>query len=192
MTFLPDLTSGRQGRGAARGGQLGPAAGFAPQAAALKTKMARDFDAPSHNFSTCVLPPFHSRVRSQRPPLYRPITTCQREAKAIPLISGTDRAEICGPDRVDCDGTRFAGQPFLANAATCSSVCHFAFGRAIHSRMIFRRVSWSFIFAVPWLSCLGQQGASAHDLRPRQVCRASHSAAVKFRQRVAASTRTPG
>ena len=28
--------------------------------------------------------------------LCRPITTCQREAKAIPLISGTDRAEISG------------------------------------------------------------------------------------------------
>jgi hypothetical protein len=34
MTFLPDLTSGQQGRGAARGGQLA-AAGFAPQAAAV-------------------------------------------------------------------------------------------------------------------------------------------------------------
>jgi hypothetical protein len=112
MTFLPDLTSGRQGRGAARGSQLGPAAGFAPQAAALKTKMVRDFDAPSHNFSTGVLPPFHSRVRSHRPPLCRPITTCQREAKAIPLISGTDRAEISGSDCADCDETRFAGQLF--------------------------------------------------------------------------------
>ncbi len=40
---------------------------------------------------------------------------------------------------------------FFANAATCSSVCRFSFGRAIHSRMIFRRVSWSFMFAVPWL-----------------------------------------
>ena len=44
--------------------------------------------------------------------LCRPITTCQREAKAIPLISGTDRAEISGSDCADCDGTRFAGSPF--------------------------------------------------------------------------------
>jgi hypothetical protein len=39
----------------------------------------------------------------------------------------------------------------LANAATCSSVCLLSFGRAIHARMIFRRVSWSSMFAVPWL-----------------------------------------
>jgi hypothetical protein len=39
----------------------------------------------------------------------------------------------------------------LANAATWSSVCLLSFGRAIHSRMIFRRVSWSSMFAVPWL-----------------------------------------
>ena len=58
MTFLPDLAIGRQGRDAARGGQRGAAARFAPQAAAFK--MARDFEAPSHNFSTCVPPPLHS------------------------------------------------------------------------------------------------------------------------------------
>ena len=62
MTFLPDLTSGQRGRGAARGGQLGAAAGFAPQAAALKTKMARDFDAPSLKLSTSV-PEFDRIVR---------------------------------------------------------------------------------------------------------------------------------
>jgi hypothetical protein len=39
----------------------------------------------------------------------------------------------------------------LANAATCSSVCRFSFGRAIHSRMILLRVSWSSMFAVPWV-----------------------------------------
>jgi hypothetical protein len=44
--------------------------------------------------------------------LCRPITPCQREAKAIPLISGTDRVEISGADRADCDGIRFAGPPF--------------------------------------------------------------------------------
>jgi hypothetical protein len=44
-------------------------------------------------------------------PLYRPITTCQREAKAIPLIFGTARAEISATDRADCGGTRFAGLP---------------------------------------------------------------------------------
>ena len=42
----------------------------------------------------------------------RPITTCQREAKAIPLISRTDRAEISATDRADCGGTRFSGPPF--------------------------------------------------------------------------------
>jgi hypothetical protein len=49
---------------------------------------------------------------SHRPPLFCRVTTCQREAKAIPLISGMDRAEMSGSDRVDCDGTRFAGPPF--------------------------------------------------------------------------------
>jgi hypothetical protein len=44
--------------------------------------------------------------------LSRLITICQRAAKAIPLISGTDRAETSGTDRADCDGTRFAGPPF--------------------------------------------------------------------------------
>jgi hypothetical protein len=44
--------------------------------------------------------------------LSRLITICQRAVKAIPLISGTDRAEISGTDRADCDGTRFAGPPF--------------------------------------------------------------------------------
>src|SRR5207302_11314294 len=34
--------------------------------------------------------------------------------------------------------------------ATCSSVRRFSFGRSIHSRMIFRRVSRSSMFAVPW------------------------------------------
>jgi hypothetical protein len=40
------------------------------------------------------------------------ITLCQREAKAIPLICRTDRAEISVADRADCDGTRFVGLPF--------------------------------------------------------------------------------
>ena len=44
--------------------------------------------------------------------LSRLITICQRAAKAIPLISGTDRAETSGTDRADCDGTRFAGRLF--------------------------------------------------------------------------------
>src|SRR5262249_58278030 len=44
--------------------------------------------------------------------LSRLITICQRAAKAIPLISHTDRAETSGTDRADCDGTRFAGAPF--------------------------------------------------------------------------------
>src|SRR5207248_9075164 len=44
--------------------------------------------------------------------LGRLITICQRAAKAIPLISDTDRAETSGMDRADCDGTRFAGPPF--------------------------------------------------------------------------------
>src|SRR5215472_6944021 len=44
--------------------------------------------------------------------LSRLITICQRAAKAIPLISHTDRAETSGTDRADCDGTRFAGPPF--------------------------------------------------------------------------------
>jgi len=44
--------------------------------------------------------------------LNRLITICQRAAKAIPLISDTDRAETFGTDRADCDGTRFAGPPF--------------------------------------------------------------------------------
>src|SRR5262249_52183161 len=44
--------------------------------------------------------------------LSRLITICQRVAKAIPLISDTDRAETSGTDRADCDGTRFAGPPF--------------------------------------------------------------------------------
>jgi hypothetical protein len=76
--------------------------------AVLKTKMARDFDAPSQ----ILRPVFHSRVRSHRPPLFCRVTTCQCEAKAIPLISGMDRAEISGSDRADCDGTRYAGPPF--------------------------------------------------------------------------------
>ena len=42
--------------------------------------------------------------------------------------------------------------PFLAKAVACSAVCRLSFGRAIHSRMIFRRVSWSSMLAVPWLS----------------------------------------
>jgi len=42
--------------------QLGAAAGFAAQAAALKTKMARDFDAPSLKLSTSV-PEFDRIVR---------------------------------------------------------------------------------------------------------------------------------
>jgi hypothetical protein len=37
------------------------------------------------------------------------ITAFQHEAKAIPQLSDMDRAEIDGPDRVDCDGTRFVG-----------------------------------------------------------------------------------
>jgi hypothetical protein len=41
-----------------------------------------------------------------------PITTCQREAKAIPSISGTDRAEISATGRGDCGRTRFSGPPF--------------------------------------------------------------------------------
>src|SRR4029077_15359207 len=55
------------------------------------------------------------------------------------------------------DGSRrlrwnsFCWAAFLANTATWSSVCRFSFGRAIHSRMIFRRVSWSSMFAVPWV-----------------------------------------
>src|SRR5215469_15435351 len=44
--------------------------------------------------------------------LSRLITICQRAAKAIPLISHTDRAETSGTDRADCDGTRFAEPPF--------------------------------------------------------------------------------
>jgi hypothetical protein len=32
---------------------------------------------------------------------------------------------------------------------TCSSVCRLSFGRAIHSRMIFRRISWSSISVIP-------------------------------------------
>ena len=45
----------------------------------------------------------------------------------------------------------FCWVAFLANATTCSSVCRLSFGSAIHSRMIFRRVSWSSMFAAPWL-----------------------------------------
>ena len=37
---------------------------------------------------------FWAGLPSESTPLCRPITTCQREAKAIPLISGADRAEI--------------------------------------------------------------------------------------------------
>ena len=44
--------------------------------------------------------------------LSRLITICQRAAKAIPLVSDTDRAETSGMDRADCDGSRFAGPPF--------------------------------------------------------------------------------
>jgi len=53
----------------------------------------------------------HITARRQTP-LCRPITACQREAKAIPLIFGTDRAEISVTDRADCGGTRFSGPPF--------------------------------------------------------------------------------
>lgn len=69
------------------------------------------------------------------------------------------------------DGSRrlrwnsFCWAAFLANAATCSSVSRLSFGRAIHSRMIFRRVSWSSMFVVPWL--LYRRGASARHLRSR-------------------------
>ena len=88
--------------------------------------MARDFDAPPHNFSTCVPPPFDARVRSHRPPLCRPITTCQREVKAIPLISGADRAEISGSDCAeisgsdcaDCDGSAGVREAIEARSAT--------------------------------------------------------------------------
>src|SRR5215470_3897022 len=44
--------------------------------------------------------------------LSRLITICQRAAKAIPLISHTDRAETSGTDRADSDGARFAEPPF--------------------------------------------------------------------------------
>jgi hypothetical protein len=54
---------------------------------------------------------FWAGLPSEITPLCRPITTCQREAKAIPLISGTDRAEISATDRADCGGTRFSGPP---------------------------------------------------------------------------------
>src|SRR5215472_4950401 len=53
------------------------------------------------------------------------------------------------------DGSRrlrwnsFCWTAFLAKAATCSSVCRFSFGSAIHWRIIFRRVSWSAMFAIP-------------------------------------------
>src|SRR4029077_16052092 len=64
-----------------------------------------------------------------------------------------------GARRNFCDGSRrlrwnsFFWTAVLANAAACSSVCLLSFGRAIHSRMIFRRVSWSFMFAVPFQKC---------------------------------------
>jgi hypothetical protein len=66
----------------------------------------------------------------------------------------------------------------LANAATCSSVCLLSFGRAIHSRMSFRRIRGlpSSRFLGP--SYLGQQGARPRaTYGGRQVCRASNSAA---------------
>ena len=52
----------------------------------------------------------------------------------------------------------FCWAAFLANAATCSSLCRLSFGRVIHSRMIFRRVSWSSMLAVPWLILSGIAG----------------------------------
>ena len=65
--------------------------------------------------------------------LCRPITTCQREAKAIPLISGTDRAEISGSDCADCDGTRFAGPPFWRMPQrVLRSVAYSSEGPSIH------------------------------------------------------------
>ena len=44
--------------------------------------------------------------------LCRPMATCQRGVKAIPLSYRTDHAEIFGMDRADCDGTHFAEPPF--------------------------------------------------------------------------------
>jgi hypothetical protein len=41
------------------------------------------------------------------------ITIYQREVKAIPLASGTDRAEIFGTDPGDYDGTHLAEPPLL-------------------------------------------------------------------------------
>jgi len=61
----------------------------------------------------------------------------------------------------------FCSVAFLANATTCSSVCRLSFGSAIHSRMIFRRVSWSSIFAAPWLILSGIAGR----VRERPVVR---------------------
>jgi hypothetical protein len=43
-----------------------------------------------------------------------------------------------------------------------------SFGRAIHSRMSFRRVSWSSMFTVPWLILSGTAGGvPARHLRRR-------------------------
>jgi hypothetical protein len=45
----------------------------------------------------------------------------------------------------------FLGRRF-GECSNLFSVCRLSSGRVIHSRMSFRRVSWSSMFAVPWLS----------------------------------------
>src|SRR6516165_12220991 len=94
--------------------------------------------------------------------LSRPITICQRAAKAIPLISHTDRAETSGTDRADCDGTRFAEQPVLWSVAFPSegpSIRELFFGESRGrpcSR--FLRLTYS-----------GTARALARHLRPRRL-----------------------
>ena len=65
------------------------------------------------------------------------------------------------------DGSRrwnsFCWAAFLANAATCSSVCRFSFGRAIHSRMIF----WARLVIFHVRGSLGYQSVTVGRVRDR-------------------------
>jgi hypothetical protein len=93
------------------------------------------------------------------------ITAFQREAKAIPQLSDMDRTEIDDPDRVDCVELVSLGRLF----GECHSLVFgvsLVLGSAIHSRMMFRRVSWSSMFAAPSFILISNGAARVHEPPP--------------------------
>src|SRR3954452_1944043 len=56
---------------------------------------------------------------------------------------------------------------FLAKGLACSSVCRLSFGSDIHSRMIFRRVSWSgFMLKFLWFLLAFDKASSRSQFVP--------------------------